>query len=82
MYVAGTTMITAAHRPEERGRVQGAAEMAIAAMAVVASFASAGLLSGLGWEAVNLGAVPVLMAVACLTLWFAWRRAGRVPIQA
>jgi MFS family permease len=81
MYVAGTTMITASHRPEERGRVQGAAEMAIAATAVVASFASAGLLSGLGWEAVNLGAVPVLMAVACLTLWFA-RRARPLPVRA
>ena len=33
MYVAGTIMITASHRPEERGRVQGAAEMAIAVIA-------------------------------------------------
>jgi MFS family permease len=81
MYVAGTTMITASHRPEERGRVQGAAEMAIAGMAVVASFASAGLLSGLGWEAVNVGAIPILVAVAGLTLWFA-RRARPIPLRA
>jgi len=59
MYVAGTTLITASHRPEERGRVQGAAEMAIAGTAAATSFASAGLLNGLTlWHARN-SAKPV-----------------------
>ncbi len=77
MYVAGTTLITAAHRPEERGRVQGAAEMSIAGIAAAASFASAGLLNGLGWSAVNIGAAPMLIAAAGLTLWFARRAPAR-----
>ncbi len=78
MYVAGTTMITAAHRPEERGRVQGAAELSIAIIAAIASFASGGLLHGLGWTAVNLAAVPLVIAAAALTLWFARQEARRV----
>ncbi|MDJ0950378.1 MAG: MFS transporter [Alphaproteobacteria bacterium] len=82
MYVAGSTMITAAHRPEERGRVQGAAEMSIAGIAALASFASAGLLNGLGWSAVNIGAAPMLVAAAALTYWFAKRAAREAPAQA
>ena len=66
MYVAGTAMIAASHRPEERGRVQGAAEMSIAGIAAIASFASAGLLNGLGWAAVNIGAAPMLITAAAL----------------
>jgi predicted MFS family arabinose efflux permease len=78
MYVAGTIMITASHLPEERGRVQGAAEMAIAITATTASFASGALLHGLGWNAVNIGAAPLLIAAAGLTLWYAaW--AARAP---
>ncbi len=82
MYVAGTTMIAAAHRPEERGRVQGAAELSIAVIAAVASFASGGLLHGLGWTAVNLAAAPLVLAAAALTLWFARHEARRPAKQA
>ena len=82
MYVAGTTLITAAHRPEERGRVQGTAEMLIAGIATLSSFASAGLLNGLGWSAVNIGAAPVLITTALLTIWFARRSAKSTPAQA
>ncbi|MEE4378959.1 MAG: MFS transporter [Candidatus Competibacteraceae bacterium] len=77
MYVAGTTMIAAAHRPAERGRVQGAAEMMIAGIATLAAFASGGLLNGLGWTAVNMGATPLLIAAAGLTFWFARRTSAR-----
>ena len=82
MYVAGTTLITASHLPEERGRVQGAAEMAIAGTAAVMSFASAGLLNGLGWAAVNLGALPLLAIAAGLTVWYLRQSAKPVPAQA
>ena len=82
MYVAGTAMIAASHRPEERGRVQGAAEMAIAGIATLASFASAGLLNGLGWAAVNIGAAPMLITAAGLTLWFTRRTARQAAAAA
>ncbi len=82
MYVAGTAMIAGAHRPEERGRVQGLAEMGIAGIAAAASFASAGLLNGLGWTAVNIGAAPLLITAAGLTLWFLRREQRQVPVGA
>jgi predicted MFS family arabinose efflux permease len=71
MYVAGSTMIAASHAPEERGQVQGVAEMSIAAIGAVASFGSAGLLHGLGWSAVNIAALPMLAIAVLLTLWAA-----------
>lgn len=80
MYVAGTTMITAAHRPEERGRVQGAAELSIAIIAAVASFASGSLLHSLGWTAVNLAAAPLIILAAALTIWFG-RKQVRLAAQ-
>ncbi len=80
MYVAGTAMIAASHRPEERGRVQGTAELSIAVIAAVASFASGGLLHGLGWEAVNLAAAPLVILAAVLTFWFA-RKQPRLAAQ-
>lgn len=80
MYVAGTTMIAASHRPEERGRVQGTAELAIAIIAAVASFASGGLLHHLGWTAVNLAAAPLVVLAAALTLWFARKQVHAQPV--
>ena len=75
MYVAGTIMITASHRPEERGRVQGAAEISIAVITTITSFTSGALLHGLGWTAVNVGAVPLLIFAAAMTIWYTIRTA-------
>lgn len=82
MYVAGTTLLTAAYRPEERGRVQGWAEMLVAAGAAVASFASGGLQHTLGWAAVNLGMAPPLATALAVTLWYATRRRRSDPAGA
>jgi len=71
MYVAGSTLIAASHRPEERGKVQGAAELGIAVIAVIAAFSSGGLLAFFGWNAVNVGALPLLAAAVLITLWYA-----------
>jgi len=81
MYVAGTIMITASHRPEERGRVQGAAEISIAVIATLASFTSGALLHGLGWTAVSLGTAPLLAIALGLTLWHAVRTRKRPALS-
>ncbi len=78
MYVAGTTMITLSHTPEERGRVQGTAEMIVLSVSTVAAFSSGGLLSGVGWQAVNFGAVPLLLIAVFMT----WRFARQSSMEA
>ena len=73
MYVAGTTLIARSHTVEERGRVQGLAELGIATIAAVSAFSSGGLLTFFGWTAVNLGAIPLLLCAASITFWFVRR---------
>lgn len=71
MFVAGTTMLTQAYRPEERAKVQGLNEFLIAGSAASGSFASAGVYSGFGWNGLNLGVLPLLLLCAGITVWYA-----------
>lgn len=83
MFVAGTTMLTQAYRPEERAKVQGLNEFLIAGSAALGSFASAGVYSGFGWNGLNLGVMPLLLICAGITVWYALtRRAARTAAAA
>ncbi|MDA8485343.1 MFS transporter [Pseudomonas resinovorans] len=67
MLVAGTTLLGEGHSAEERGQAQGLMELGNGLVAAGASFTSGALISGIGWDAVNLGMLP-LLAVALLML--------------
>ena len=67
MLVAGTTLLGQGHTAEERGQAQGLMELGNGTVAAVASFASGALISGLGWNPVNL-AMLGLLVVALLAL--------------
>ena len=82
-YIAGTTQITASHRPEERGRVQGAAEFTIACVGAGASFAAGSLLHLIGWTAVNVGIVPLIVVAGVMNLALLRRqRSAALPAPA
>ena len=78
MYIGGTTLLTETYRPEERAKAQGTNEMCIFVMMVISSLTSGMLVTGAGWERVNLFAVPLLVVVVAATIWLAMRR-DRVP---
>ncbi|WPC07154.1 MFS transporter [Pseudomonas benzenivorans] len=63
MLVAGTTLLGQGHAPEERGQAQALMELGNGAVAACASFASGALISGLGWNPVNLAMLPLLALV-------------------
>ena len=67
MLVAGTTLLGEGHTGDERGQAQGLMELGNGAVATAASFASGALISGLGWNPVNLAMLP-LLALALLAL--------------
>jgi MFS family permease len=78
MFVAGTTLLTHAYRPEERAKVQGLNEFLIAGSAALGSFSAGGVFGTLGWNALNLLVLPLLAAVASITIWYALtQRAAR-----
>ncbi len=60
MLVAGTTLLGEGHSAEERGQAQGLMELGNSLVAACASFASGALITGIGWDAVNLGMLPLL----------------------
>ncbi|MEO4048267.1 MFS transporter [Pseudomonas sp. CAU 1711] len=67
MLVAGTTLLGQGHSTQERGQAQGLMELGNGSVAACASFASGALISGLGWNPVNLAMLP-LLALALLAL--------------
>jgi MFS family permease len=71
MFVAGTTLLTQAYRPEERAKVQGLNEFLIAGAAALGSLTSGGAFNLLGWNDMNLGVMPLLILSGAITVWYA-----------
>ena len=78
-FIGATAMLTSAHTPEERGRVQGMNDFAVFGLVCVASLASGGLMNCTGgdavagWTAVNLAMAPFLAAAGGALIWLALR---------
>ncbi|MEO1640257.1 MAG: MFS transporter [Pseudomonadota bacterium] len=74
-FIGATTMLAGAHRPEERGVVQGMNDMVVFGMVTLASLASGGLMNCSGgspvegWSAVNLAMVPFLVLASGSLIW-------------
>ncbi|RDC73447.1 MFS transporter [Rhodovulum sp. 12E13] len=78
-FIGATTMLSAAHAPEERGAVQGMNDALVFGCVTVASLASGGLMncSGgdavAGWSAVNLAMAPFLAMAGGALIWLSLR---------
>lgn len=75
LFVAATTLLTRAYRPEERFRAQTANDFAMFAVMAAASLGAGPLLSRIGWPGLNEMALGLMAALAVLVLT-AWRRAA------
>jgi MFS family permease len=79
-FIGATAMLASAHRPEERGRVQGMNDFAVFGLVGIASLASGGLMncSGgdpvAGWQAVNLAMIPMLTLAFSALIWLGLQR--------
>lgn len=77
-FIGATTMLTSAHEPSERGRVQGMNDLLVFGGVTFASLASGGLMNCSGgtpqdgWAAVNIAMIPflTLAGAALIWLWF------------
>jgi MFS family permease len=77
-FIGATAMLTDAHRPEERGRVQGMNDFFVFGCVTLASLASGVLMNSgadvqTGWTAVNIAMVPFLMLAGAALIWLALR---------
>ena len=77
LYIGGTTLLTSAYRPAERGRAQAVNDFSIFAIGLLCSLAAAYLLKVLGWQSLNLFLLPWLgMAAMALIGLAIGRRRG------
>jgi cyanate permease len=78
-FIGATAMLTSAHAPHERGRVQGMNDAIVFGSVTLASLASGGLMncSGAnakaGWSAVNIAMVPFLALAGAALIWLTLR---------
>lgn len=78
-FIGATTMLTAAHTPQERGRMQGMNDLIVFGGVTLASLSSGGLMncSGgsvqAGWSAVNMAMLPFLVLAGAALIWL-WLR--------
>jgi predicted MFS family arabinose efflux permease len=77
-FIGGTAMLAASYRPQEAGRVQAVNEQVVFGASAIASLGSGILLQWLGWEAINILAIPVAATAIVLLGLGAFRqsRAG------
>lgn len=78
-FIGATAMLTAAHTPAERGRMQGMNDFFVFAGVTLASLSSGGLMNCAGtdvvhgWNAVNLAMLPFLTLAGAALIWL-WLR--------
>ncbi|ASM72555.1 MULTISPECIES: MFS transporter [Roseobacteraceae] len=78
-FIGATTMLSGAHLPHERGRMQGLNDLLVFGGVTVASLASGGLMNcsggnpADGWAAVNIAMVPFLVLAGGSLIWLMLR---------
>lgn len=78
-FIGATTLLTSAHRPNERGVIQGVNDLLVFGGVTMASLASGGLMNCSGgsavegWTAVNLAMIPFLVLAGGALIWLAMK---------
>jgi MFS family permease len=69
LYVGATALLTETYTQEERAKTQALNELLVFLATGLAIVFSGQLLSNVGWTAVNLAAMPLVLATVAGTLW-------------
>ena len=74
LFIGGSSLVASAADPEERGRVQGIADLMTTTSVAIASLTAGVLHSQFGWEVMVLSALVPVLAVAVLLVWLIAKR--------
>lgn len=77
-FIGSTALLTDCHAPAERNKVQGLNDFMVFGFNALASFSSGLLLTGFGWDIVNLVVFPGIIASLAGLLWLAGTANRRV----
>lgn len=73
LYVGATTLLTETYTIEERAKTQALNELLVFVVTGASIFFSGQLLHNVGWSAVNLGALPLVLLTLVATGWLWWK---------
>lgn len=82
LYVGGSTLVTETYAPSEKAAAQGLNDFLVFSSSAGAAFFSGALQHRFGWEAVNLGVLPVIAVGAAAALWLLAIRRRAMAAQA
>jgi MFS family permease len=77
MFVGGTTLLTTAHAPEERVRVQATHDFIVFGSVAITALTSGAVEATQGWDVLNLTVVPPVL-IAFMVLGWHWVARSRV----
>jgi MFS family permease len=81
LYIGGTTLLTEAYLPTEKGLVQGINEFMVFSATTLAVFSSGYLHYKFGWETLNYYTIPVIFITACIIVLLGWTRYRNQQLQ-
>ena len=70
-YTAATALMTTAYTPAERAKTQGMMNQIIYTVVAMGALSSGAFIHFFGWSWVNIGALPLLLIAAGVTIWYA-----------
>ncbi len=77
LFVGATTLLTETYRLEERAKTQAINDFLVLAAVSIAVLFAGSLEFHLGWQAVNLSAVPLILIILAAIIWLLRREAAR-----
>lgn len=69
LFVGATTLLTETYRPNERAKTQAANDFTVFTIVSVAILSAGALQHHLGWEVVNISALPMLAVILLSIVW-------------
>ena len=74
LFIGATTLLTETYHPSERSRAQAINDFAVFSTVALASLSAGALLSNFGWRVVNLGVLPMQIAIFGCIFWLLSRQ--------
>jgi len=77
MFIGATTLLTETYSLSEKGKTQAVNDFLIFTTMTIASLSAGALQHQFGWQAVNYGAIPLLLVVIICLLWLKFKASNR-----
>jgi MFS family permease len=82
LYIGATTLLTEAYAPAEKAKTQGINDTMVFVIMAASNALSGVVLYRLGWNALNVTALPLLLATLLALAWLALRRRAEARVPA